>query len=790
MLSKIDITKVKENDRSVWNMIGEGRVKGCFQIESHLGKTWCKALKPDNILELAALISIIRPGCISGDTLITVQKHLHKDKKHRYVRKSIKDLCDGKTSPETIYSIDEASGSLNAIENNLLDVFYSGKKECFRVNVRKYSMSGSCKNNHPDWYNLECTADHKLLRSDMEWVELQHLDPGDRIAIYKKKNNRSIRSNTICNRHHPKAPRQKNVEGTRYFHEICYKHYHEECVMCGWDETTLDVHHINGNRHTNNHYENLAFLCPNCHRKQSKGLISNEEIVSNRDGLYLPISDDIEWATYTGNESVGIKDTYDISMLGPNHNFIAGNFIVHNCLKAFVDGKTMTQHYVDRKHGKDKVPSLHESIDSLLEETYGVIVYQEQAMEIAVKMAGFNLKEADDLRKAIGKKKADLMKQVRVKFIHGCKDNLIAEEKAVEVFDMIEKSARYSFNKSHAVAYAKMAYWSAYIKNHYVDKFMKNWLRDADDKIDPDMEKRQLIMAARAEGLEIKGPSISVLEENFTFDMTPRLNGMFPSIRFGICNVKNVGSVHLEQLKEHLNKHDKDWCTILVHVVPHINKRAIENLISVGAFAGLGKSRTEMIHEFHCFSDFTKKEIEAIQDNLNVKGSTAIGTVESLLAYGVKKDGGFISTQRRYEKIQDILMRLRHPGRDLSDNSITYARIEEKLLGYAINHSELNACSDACHANATCKEVAEGRADSCVIAAIVKAVREHKTKSGDIMAFVSAEDDSGELENIVIFPDVYEQNKDIIYERATVLISGQVKDKSRNSFIVDKVFSI
>lgn len=519
MLSKIDITKVKENDRSVWDMIGEGRVKGCFQIESHLGKTWCKALKPDNILELAALISIIRPGT----------------------------------------------------------------------------------------------------------------------------------------------------------------------------------------------------------------------------------------------------------------------------LKAFVDGKSMTQHYVDRKHGKDKVPSLHESIDSLLEETYGVIVYQEQAMEIAVKMAGFNLKEADDLRKAIGKKKADLMKQVRVKFIDGCKDNLIAEEKAVEVFDMIEKSARYSFNKSHAVAYAKMAYWSAYIKNYYVDKFMKNWLRDADDKIDPDMEKRQLIMAARAEGLEIKGPNISVLEENFTFG---KHDGMFPAIHFGICNVKNVGSVHLEQLKEHLNKHDKDWCTILVHVVPHINKRAIENLISVGAFAGLGKSRTEMIHEFHCFSDFTKKEIQAIQDNLNVKGSTAIDVVKSLLAYGVKKDGGFISTQGRYEKIQDILMRLQHPGRDLSDNSMTYARIEEKLLGYAINHSELNACSEACHANATCKEVAEGRADSCVIAAIVKTVREHKTKGGDIMAFVSAEDDSGELENIVIFPDVYEQNKDIIYERATVLISGQVKDKTRNSFIVDKVFSI
>ena len=520
MPSKIDIAKVKENDRAVWDMIGEGRVKGCFQIESHLGKTWCKALKPDNILELAALISIIRPGT----------------------------------------------------------------------------------------------------------------------------------------------------------------------------------------------------------------------------------------------------------------------------LKAFVDGKSMTQHYVDRKHGKDKVPSLHPTIDKLLEETYGVIVYQEQAMEIAVKMAGFNLKEADDLRKAIGKKKADLMKQVRIKFIDGSKQNGIEEEKAAEIFDMIEKSARYSFNKSHAVAYAKMAYWSAYIKNHYVDKFIKNWLRDADDKIDPDTEKRQLIIAARAEGLEIKGPSISVLEENFTFGKS---SGMFPAIHFGICNVKNVGAIHLQQLKTGLSKISSiTWSNVLIHVLPNVNKRAVENLISVGAFTGLGKSRTEMIHEFHCFSEFTKKEMESIRQHLNINNLTAAEIVKKILAYGVKKNGGFISTQSRYAKIEDILMRLQYPGRDLSDNSMTYARIEEKLLGYAINHSELNACSDVCHANATCKELTEGRADNCIIAVVIKTVREHKTKNGDVMAFVSAEDDSGELENIIIFPDVYEQSKDIIYDRATVLISGKLQVKDRESFIVDKMFSI
>lgn len=116
-------------------------------------------------------------------------------------------------------------------------------------------------------------------------------------------------------------------------------------------------------------------------------------------------------------------------------------------LKAFVDGKSMTQHYIDRRDGKDKVPSIHPSIDDILKETYGVVVYQEQAMEISVKMAGFNLKEADDLRKAIGKKKVDLMKEVRVKFINGAVSRGVDEAKAIEVFDIIEKSARYSFNK-------------------------------------------------------------------------------------------------------------------------------------------------------------------------------------------------------------------------------------------------------------------------------------------------------------------------------------------------------
>ncbi len=454
-------------------------------------------------------------------------------------------------------------------------------------------------------------------------------------------------------------------------------------------------------------------------------------------------------------------------------------------LKAIVDGKSMTQHFVDRKHGKETIPSLHPLIDDLLTETYGVIVYQEQAMEIAVKLAGFNLKEADNLRKAIGKKKADLMKKIRKQFIKGCTNNNVEKEKAEEIFDMIEKSARYSFNKSHAVAYAKMAYWSAWTKYHYPEKFFKHWLRNADEKIDPDFEKKQLITSAKSENIKIHGPNINYLEENFFWKNK--------SIYFGICNVKNVGNIHLKQLQEKIEDLKKDkvtWSNLLVHVLPFVNKRAIENLIKVGAFGGFKKSRTEMLHEFHCYLDLTKKEIEQVQKNIECSEINSLQVLEKLVSNGVKKDGGMISTQKRLEKVKAIVTRMQNPGRSLVDNAMVYAKMEEKLLGCAINHSELNACSDACHANSTCKEITDGKMDDSIVAVVIKRLREHKTKNGDTMVFLSVEDDSGELENIVVFPDIYEQNKDIMYEEATVLLSGRVRDKQRNSFIVDKIFLI
>ena len=138
------------------------------------------------------------------------------------------------------------------------------------------------------------------------------------------------------------------------------------------------------------------------------------------------------------------------------------------CMEAMVEGKSLTNHYIDRKHAKEPVDYFHPSLEEILKETYGILVFQEQSMQIAQKIADFDLQEADILRKAIGKKKTDMMAQVKKSFIKKAQSKaLVTKEQAEEIFSWIEKSQRYSFNKSHAVSYAINAYLSAYAKSNF-----------------------------------------------------------------------------------------------------------------------------------------------------------------------------------------------------------------------------------------------------------------------------------------------------------------------------------
>lgn len=446
---------------------------------------------------------------------------------------------------------------------------------------------------------------------------------------------------------------------------------------------------------------------------------------------------------------------------------------------------SMAQIYLDRRDKKIEVTSLHPLIDDILKETFGVIVYQEQSMMIAQKLAKFTLEQADDLRKAIGKKKADLMKKVRTQFIEGCVANNVPESKAIEIFDIIELSNRYSFNKSHGVCYAYNSYWSAYLKYHRPKKFLTNWLKLACEKVDPDTEVKENIMSARMEDISIYGPHYKYLSDDFFWDSENK------GVRFGVCNIKHVGNAHYEQLRCILNDSNLSmtWAELSLELL-NINKRSIENMISVGVFSGLGKTRTEMLHEYSCLQDLTEKEIAAIKTVIN-KDASILENINSFIKLGVKKNGGFISSVSRLSKIQDIATRLANPGRSLKDNPSVYSRLESDLLGCAIHHSELSASADAGYADTKCLEILNGKLSQSTIASIIKRIKVHKTKKGEDMCFLTVEDDTAQLENIVVFPELYGQNKDIIYEDATVLLTGktEVKDQ-RKSFIVESVFLI
>lgn len=451
-------------------------------------------------------------------------------------------------------------------------------------------------------------------------------------------------------------------------------------------------------------------------------------------------------------------------------------------LKFVYDGKSMAQHYVDRKSGLDEPIPLHPSLTDILKDTYQVIIYQEQIIQISREIAGYSESEGDVLRKSIGKKNAALLASLEEPFVNGCvKVGKVNKEQAQLIFSNIKKSARYLFNKSHGVSYAYLAYWSAYLKTHYPSKFYLNWLKQADDKIDPDKEMKELIMSARSDGINVFGPSLDYIEDNFTEHNK--------NIYFGFCNVKNVGLNEFIKLKERLStaKLDK-WLPLMVNHLLLLNKRTVENLIYVGTFSRYGKSRLEMVHEITCLRELTDKELDWLSMNLNEN----ISLSDNLRRLSIpKKDGGGVANKNRTTAVLELINRIENPGRDLSDNPSQLSKIERQLLGCEISMSELDGCADAAYANCTCVDYNNKNHEKyVVIAATIKSYREIETKNNEKMCFLTIEDKTGEMENVIVFPNIYDEFGGIIYEDSNVLITGSRSQKGDSSFIVERLEQI
>ena len=465
-------------------------------------------------------------------------------------------------------------------------------------------------------------------------------------------------------------------------------------------------------------------------------------------------------------------------------------------LKSIFEGKSMTQHYVDRKSGKDEITYLHPALESVLGSTYGVLCYQEQSMLIAKEIAGFNLQEADVLRKAIGKKKADLMAKVRKSFIDGAQEQgIVNEQEAEEIFGWIEKSSRYAFNKSHSVSYAVCSYWSAYEKANNPLEFFLAYLYYASEKQDPHQEIYELISEAKLFEIEVRTPSIRNYKSKF--------NAKRGKIYFGVKDIKGLTGKSGDKVSEaipaaekELKKKVKDftWLEILLYLSPKMNSTAFTALASVGFFRGFTDdvSRNKALYDYEIFRSLTKAELKWVMTNYpEQKWETFTDCLTALAP--TKKEGGGTHKLDRKLAISNEIQLINNPPYSLEDDASWIIDQETRFLGCPITLTKIDTVDNTA-SNTSCKDILNGKVGQGMALAVnVQRIGNHTitkgNSSGRTMSFLTVEDDTCSLDSVIIFPDTRDKYKYVLYEGNNLLLYGSVK-QGDGSFIVDKIHEI
>ncbi|WLD92356.1 DNA polymerase III subunit alpha [Alkalihalobacillus sp. AL-G] len=408
--------------------------------------------------------------------------------------------------------------------------------------------------------------------------------------------------------------------------------------------------------------------------------------------------------------------------------------------------------YIEGKHGKRTVRYPHPDLKSILEKTYGVIVYQEQIIQIASKMAGFSLGEADLLRRAVGKKKAEVLHKEREHFVQGATRNGYTTETADHVYDLIVRFANYGFNRSHAVAYSVIAYQLAYLKSNYPLHFMAALLSSA---IGNQNKTAAYLNEARQKGISILPPSINESQSGFKVENK--------GLRIGLLVIKNVGVRAIEALLEERRKKGayRDLFDLCKRVsLKVVNKRSLESLILAG-----------------CMDEFTKNRAQLL------------ATLDDALEYAAK-------IQKSDEEGQFDLF----PNDEGHPKSV-YETVppfhdKEKLqfefeaLGFYLTGHPLESFKEVLIAyNRSLIGQIEGEQRGIRIGTLVTRVKTIKTKKGEWMSFVNISDETGEIE-CVVFPKTYRAYRDCFEEGKLLLLEGNVETKDTQKLIVEKAVDL
>ncbi len=414
----------------------------------------------------------------------------------------------------------------------------------------------------------------------------------------------------------------------------------------------------------------------------------------------------------------------------------------------------MVDDFIKRRHGRIPIEYTHPLLESVLENTYGVILYQEQVMKIASTMAGFSLADADILRRAMGKKKPEEMARQKKKFVEGAVARKIHEAKAEEVFDLMAHFAGYGFNKSHSTAYALIAYQTAFLKAHYPVEFMAALLTSEAENTDKVVK---YIAACREMGIKVLPPDVNQSTRQFTV-----AEG---GIRFGLAAVKNVGEAAIESILATREQHGafrslSDFCRQVD--LRKVNRRVIEGLIKCGAFDTLGARRSQLMEAL----DGVMEAAQAIQRDRAQGQTNLFGTLDP-------EEGPALPDVPEWPENKVLALEKESLGFYITGHPL--AGVAGDLEKLVVHSSDLPSVTDG-------KEIRVG--------GLVSAIKHHRNKKGDAMAFVTLEDLYGFIE-VVVFPKVYQASSTLLQEEEPLVIRGRT-DVSESSvkIIADEVLRL
>jgi DNA polymerase-3 subunit alpha len=411
----------------------------------------------------------------------------------------------------------------------------------------------------------------------------------------------------------------------------------------------------------------------------------------------------------------------------------------------------MVDVYVKRKNGREKPKYIVPVMKEVLEETYGVITYQEQVMQIAQRVAGYSLGEADLLRKAMGKKKKEMMEEQRAKFVDGAVANGYTKQKASEIFDYIEPFARYGFNKSHSVAYALLAYQTAWLKVHYPRHFMAAVLSSEMDKTDSVVK---FINEASVMGIRLLPPDIN--ESNFWFTVVG------DNIRFGLGAVKGVGESAIESIlaaRREVGRFESlmNFCENVD--MRSCNKKVVEALVKSGSFDSIGGTRREIFEEIERAMDSAAKaRDERERGQASLFGGADVGAITTSQSSASRTD---------------------QTGVEWGDDDLL--QFEKETLGFYISGHPLNKFSDELRqfANASTETLAAKVDQEVGIGGIVGQLKKNKIKKGPnegkLMAKFVLDDQFGSVD-VVVFADLYARVASWLENGVAVFMTARVKD--------------